>query len=43
MALAEANIATLEARLAAPLLGVLPYMAPPDAQRAAGFLRLPAA
>ncbi len=43
MALVEANIATLEARLAAPLLGVLPHLAPPDAVRAAGLLRLPAA
>lgn len=37
----EGNLATLEARLAAPLLGVLPYQPEFDPISAAGFLRLP--
>jgi dethiobiotin synthetase len=34
----DENIATLKARIAAPLLGVIPNLAPPDASRAAGHL-----
>lgn len=41
MASREANIASLTALIAAPLLGVLPAMAPPDAARAAACLQLP--
>jgi dethiobiotin synthetase len=41
MAVADANIATLEQRLAAPLLGRVPYMATPDALSASKYLRLP--
>lgn len=41
MACFDENIAALESRLDAPLLGVLPHMAPPDPPRAAGLLRLP--
>jgi dethiobiotin synthetase len=36
----QENIATLRQRIAAPLLGVVPFMAEPDAKRAAGFLDL---
>jgi dethiobiotin synthetase len=41
MAVADANIATLENRLAAPLLGRVPYMETPDALFASKYLRLP--
>lgn len=41
MACAEENIAALEARLDAPLLGVLPHQAAPDAARLAELLKLP--
>ncbi|RVU43844.1 dethiobiotin synthase [Rubrivivax rivuli] len=40
MACADENIATLQARLGAPLLGVLPWQAVPDARQ--GALALPA-
>ena len=36
----EANIETLRARLDAPLLGVVPHLAAPDAARAAAHLDL---
>ena len=42
MACAEENIAALEARLDAPLLGVLPHQAAPDAAGMAALLTLPA-
>jgi dethiobiotin synthetase len=41
MAVADANIATLEQRLAAPLLGRVPYMDTPDALFVSKHLRLP--
>ena len=41
MACVEENIAALEARLGAPLLGVLPHQAAPDAAVMARFLTLP--
>jgi dethiobiotin synthetase len=41
MAVADANIATLEQRLAVPLLGRVPYMATPDALSASKYLQLP--
>jgi dethiobiotin synthetase len=34
----DENIATLRKRLDAPLIGVIPHLAPPDAARAAGHL-----
>jgi dethiobiotin synthetase len=34
----EENIATLKARLSAPLLGVIPHLVPADAARAAVHL-----
>lgn len=37
----EANLATLQARIAAPLLGVLPFLPDADAAAAAGHLVLP--
>ena len=37
----DGNLSTLEARIAAPLLGVLPHMLHPDASRAAAHLTLP--
>ena len=43
MACAEENIAALAARLNAPLLGVLPHQAAPDAAGMARLLTLPAA
>lgn len=43
MACAEENVETLRARLAAPLLGVVPHLAQPDAARVAALLRLPEA
>ena len=41
MAVADANIAALEQRLAAPLLGHVPYMETPDTLFASKHLRLP--
>jgi dethiobiotin synthetase len=41
MACVEENIDTLRKRLDAPLLGVVPHQAPPDASRIARLLRLP--
>jgi dethiobiotin synthetase len=41
MAAAAANVATLEQRLAAPLLGRVPYMTTPDARIASKYLLLP--
>ena len=41
MAEADANLASLCALIAAPLLGELPFMARPDAEAAADALRLP--
>lgn len=41
MAVADANVATLERLLAAPLLGRVPYMETPDALFASKHLRLP--
>jgi dethiobiotin synthetase len=41
MAQSDANIETLRQRLAAPLLGILPFMATPDSEKAADLLRLP--
>jgi dethiobiotin synthetase len=43
MACVEENVDTLRARLEAPLLGVVPYLAAPDAARLAPLLRLPEA
>ena len=40
MPVLQENIGALKARISAPLLGVVPYMAEPDAKRAAGFLDL---
>jgi dethiobiotin synthetase len=37
----EENVATLKDLIAAPLLGVLPHMAPPDPAQASAFLVLP--
>jgi dethiobiotin synthetase len=37
----QGNVAALEFRLAAPLLGVLPWLAGPDPSRAAELLKLP--
>lgn len=37
----DGNLAALEARIAAPLLGVLPYQPGIDQRDAAGYLRLP--
>jgi dethiobiotin synthetase len=42
MACAEENVATLRARLAAPLLGFVPHQAHPDPARVAALLQLPA-
>lgn len=39
----DENLATLKACLRAPLLGVVPYMAQPDAWQAAEYLELPGA
>ncbi|MEN9357203.1 MAG: ATP-dependent dethiobiotin synthetase [Pseudomonadota bacterium] len=39
----DENLATLQACLRAPLLGVVPYMAQPDARQAAEYLELPGA
>ncbi len=36
----EENIDALQSRIGAPLLGVLPHMAPPDAEAAAGLLNV---
>lgn len=41
MACVEENVDTLRARLAAPLLGFVPYQAKPDAARVAALLKLP--
>jgi dethiobiotin synthetase len=41
MVRADDNIATLQKMLAAPLLGILPFMAEPDDEKAADLLRLP--
>ncbi len=41
MAQAAGNLATLQQSIAAPLLGVVPHMAKPEAERAADALRLP--
>jgi dethiobiotin synthetase len=41
MAFVDENIATLHARLGAPLLGTVPFLATPDAGRVAGMLTLP--
>ena len=41
MAVTDANVATLKQRLAAPLLGHVPYMATPDALFTSKHLRLP--
>jgi dethiobiotin synthetase len=38
MALVEANVATLRARLRAPCLGIIPHLTPPDAAQAARHL-----
>jgi len=40
MAALQENIAALRERIAAPLLGVVPYMAEPDAKVAAACLDL---
>lgn len=40
MALIEENIAALQQRISAPLLGVVPFMTKPDARAAAGMLDL---
>jgi dethiobiotin synthetase len=40
MSVLQENIAALRERIAAPLLGVVPYMAQPDAKMAAGMLDL---
>jgi dethiobiotin synthetase len=40
MASIEENVATLEQRIGAPLLGVVPYMTQPDAGAVAGYLDL---
>lgn len=40
MAMLDENIAALKLRIAAPLLGVVPYMAQPDARMAARLLNL---
>ncbi len=42
MACVEENVATLRARLAAPLLGFVPHQAHPDPARVAALLALPA-
>jgi len=41
MTCVEENVDTLQARLAAPLLGFVPHQARPDAARVAGLLKLP--
>ena len=41
MASPEASIAMLEQRLLAPCLGLVPHLSPPDAAKAAAFVRLP--
>lgn len=41
MACVQENIAALQARLGAPLLGSVPHLAAPDAARVAGMLALP--
>ena len=41
MACVEENVDTLRARLAAPLLGIVPHQTRPDAARVAELLRLP--
>ncbi len=41
MAQSDANITTLRQHLTAPLLGILPFMAEPDSEKAADLLRLP--
>lgn len=41
MARFSENLAALEFRLAAPLLGVVPFLEPPDAITAADYLKLP--
>ena len=40
MAMLNENIAALRQRIGAPLLGVIPHQAQPDAQTAAGYLNL---
>jgi dethiobiotin synthetase len=38
MAMLDENVAALERRIAAPLLGIVPHQAPPDARAVAALL-----